>query len=181
MLRSPLFFISFFFSPSQPQPFSLTSPNPPSRPLAQNVLFPIIFPRSPGSRPSSELCPAADSTASSKRVFPLKKRLKQIGISKLWETQKWTILVNMTGLAKGAATSKAAKRWEALGRLGRGRARNVHPSIHPFQGSLPHLSYFFLPLHSDIDEVIWPSVQLYWRWINGFIYCSFSESFVIID
>ena len=148
--------VSFFFSPSQPQPFSLTSPNPSPRPLAQNVLFPIMFPRSPGSRPSGKLCPAADSAAGRERLFPLQKRrrLRQIGNSKLWETQKRTIPVNITSLAKGTLTFKVARRWKALGCLGRGRARDVHPSIHPFQGSLSRLSYFFLPIHSDIDKVI---------------------------
>lgn len=67
----------------------------------------------------------------------------------------------MTSLAKGAVTFKAARRWKALRHLGRSRERAIHASVHPFQGSLPHLSCFFLPSHSDIHEVIRPSVQLY--------------------
>lgn len=60
----------------------------------------------------------------------------------------------MTSLAKGAVTFKAARRWKVLRRLGRGRERSVHAPVHPFQGSLPHLSYFFLTSHSDIHKVI---------------------------
>lgn len=56
----------------------------------------------------------------------------------------------MTGLTKGAAALKVT----TLRQLGRGRAMDAYPSVHPFQGSLPHLSYFFLPLRSDIAKVI---------------------------
>lgn len=182
MLRTPLFFVSFFFFwPFLSTAFFLDLSQSSSQATGPKCVVSNNIssePEEPSLRRALSSCWLHGQR---QEGFPTPKQQqkkrwwKWICTSKLRESQKWTMLLHMTGLAKGASTFKAARRWEALGCMGRGRTRDGHPSVPPFQ------RYFFLPLHSDIDKVLWPSVQSYWRGINGFIYCSFSESFVIID